>query len=113
MIKYLPTSGETLSTTRVSATDRAVVFEYNSDNLYKIIKETCQNMVKIAQDQNGNILVDEYSMDDDTPTVRMKQQMTESAVSDLDEHIFRLLSESNVNLGEIDVETKKTIKIAM
>lgn len=50
--------------------------------------ETCQNMVKITTDANGEPLVDEYAMDEDTPTRAMKQQMLDNTMAD----IMQLLS---------------------
>lgn len=93
MLKYLSTSS-TLSTTRVAATDKAIVFEYDLSKLIKVIYETCQNMVKIASDQNGNILVDEYSMDDQTPTDDMKNQMFNNAASAIMDKLYRFVSDS-------------------
>lgn len=95
MIKYLKpgTSGDFELTETSSDTDIAIVFCYDLAEKIKVIYEICQNMVKIAYDQNNNILIDEYSMDDLTPTDELKQQMFNNASSFVIEHLFRFVSD--------------------
>lgn len=65
-----------------------VRLEYDATKSFQNIMETCQNMVKITTDANGEPLVDEYAMDEDTPTRAMKQQMLDNTMAD----IMQLLS---------------------
>ena len=81
VVKYTPAGG-------TSATN--VHFTYAKLDLVKLMMETCQNMVKIATGQNGEALVNEYAMDDDTPTMRMKQKMLDSPMADIVSAIHRL-----------------------
>lgn len=67
-----------------------VKFTFNKNKLVQLMMETCQNMVKIATGQNGEALVNEYAMDEDTPTTQMKQKMLDSAWADLISAVHRL-----------------------
>lgn len=95
MLKYLKKDAEsTFSLSDASSdSDVAVVFSYDLSEKIKVIYEICQNMVKIAYDQNNNILVDEYSMDDLTPTDELKEQMFNNAATMITEQLFRFVSD--------------------
>lgn len=113
MLKYLNSSGSLVSS-RNADTDKAVVFEYDLSSLIKVIYETCQNMVKIASDQNGNILVDEYSMDEDTPTMAMKNQIFNNACSQIMDKMHWLVSDTIISdsAGGYNVEYGESAKTA-
>lgn len=69
-------------------------FTYDKTQLVQLMMEACQNMVKIAVGQNGEALVNEYAMDDDTPTLQMKQKLLDSPMSDIVDSIHRLTDDS-------------------
>lgn len=92
MIKYLTSEGA-LSTERNAGTDKAVVFEFDLSELMETVYETCQNMVKTAYDQNGNTLIDEYSMSSDTPTTAMKNNLLRTSCSKIMRDIHWLVSD--------------------
>lgn len=113
MVKYL-TSEKKLSDTRTPDTDVAVVFEFDLSDMIKTIYETCQNMVKIASSDNGDILVDEYSMDDQTPTDNMKNQLFNNAAQPVMDRLWRLISDNVVSdsTGGFSVEYSSSVKKA-
>ena len=114
MLKYLPT-GKTaiadLSATRTKATDLAVVFNQDLSELIKTVYETCQNMVKIAQDQNGNILIDEYSMDDVTPSSDMKEKMFTKVGTEIMEQLYRFCKDDYSDLFQIKYKDNERVLI--
>lgn len=118
MVKYLKAKeaggGDELVVTRTPASDKAIVFEYDLLKLIKTIYETCQNMVKIATSENGTILVDEYSMDDQTPTDDMKNQLFNTAASEIMEKLYRFVSDDIVinETGGYEVEYSASVKTA-
>ncbi len=67
-----------------------VDFEYSSNEIIRLIMEICQNMVKIAMKDDGTLSVDEYGMDEDTPTIALKQKMLDSALTDVIDLIHKL-----------------------
>jgi len=114
MLKYLRT-GKTaiadLSATRTKATDLAVVFNQDESELIKTVYETCQNMVKIAQDQNGNILIDEYSMDDVTPSSDMKEKMFTKVGTEIMEQLYRFCKDDYSDLFQIKYKDNERVLI--
>lgn len=114
MLKYLPktkTAGvANLVDTRVKDADLSIVFHQDLSELIKTIYETCQNMVKIAQDQNGNILIDEYAMDDVTPSADMKEKMFTKVGTEIMEQLYRFCKDDYSELFEIEYkEGEKTL----
>ena len=108
MLKYLPVAKEAevanLSETRVRASDLSIVFHQDLSELIKTIYETCQNMVKIAQDQNGNILIDEYSMDDVTPSTDMKEKMFSTVGTEIMEQLYRFCKDDYSELFKVEYD---------
>lgn len=105
MLKYLPTTKtaevSNLVDSRVKESDLSIVFHQDLSELIKTVYETCQNMVKIAQDQNGNILIDEYSMDDVTPSIDMKEKMFTKVGTEIMEQLYRFCKDDYSDLFEI------------
>ena len=99
-----PTPGENVTVTNVQ-------FTYGKNDLIRLMMETCQNMVKIATGQNGEALVNEYAMDDDTPTTAMKQKMIDSAFADIIAAIHRLTDENFSTQLKTAVATEANIVI--
>lgn len=86
-----------------------IKFTYNKNQLIQLMMETCQNMVKIATGQNGEALVNEYAMDEDTPTTQMKQKMLDSAWADLVAAVHRLTDSDFTTMAKNAVATDTDI----
>lgn len=88
-----------------------VQFTYPKNTLIQLMMETCQNMVKIATGQNGEALVNEYAMDEDTPTTQMKQKMLDSAWADIVSAVHRLTDSNFTTQAKSAVATDTNIVV--
>lgn len=114
MLKYLPkgkTAISELVDSRTKDSDLAIVFNQNLGELIKTVYETCQNMVKIAQDQNGNILIDEYAMDDVTPSSDMKEKMFTKVGTEIMEQLHRFCKDDYSGLFKIEYKDNTKVLI--
>jgi hypothetical protein len=110
MLKYLPKDKQAISElvdSRSKDSDLAIVFNQDLSELIKTVYETCQNMVKIAQDQNGNILIDEYAMDDVTPSSDMKEKMFTKVGTEIMEQLYRFCKDDYSELFKIEYGSDK------
>lgn len=88
-----------------------VEFKYEKQGLLRVLMETCQNMVKIATGQNGELLVNEYAMDDDTPTTAMKQKLMDTPMSFIVEQITKLTNSDFATDFKDNVSTDANIVV--